>query len=52
MKVSKPCKIKDGWAVKITRKNNSKYRATSPDYQSVVDYRNEILAEAAKKRTR
>lgn len=41
--ITEPYKIDGGYAVKIIRRNGSEYRAISPDYQSVVDYRNEFL---------
>ena len=50
--ITEPYKIKTGWAVKITRRNQTTYQVSSSDYQSIVDYRNEFLAEQAKKRGR
>lgn len=52
MSISNIYRIKDGYAVKITRTNGSSYQVKSEDYQSMVDYRNEYLQVQAKKRGR
>lgn len=50
MPISEVYNIKDGYAVKITRRNGQTYQVTSQDYQSLVEYREEYLAAQAKKR--
>lgn len=47
--ITEPYKIKNGWAVKITRKNNTFYETKSEDLQSIIDYREEFLAERQKR---
>lgn len=52
MSISEPYKIDGGYAVKITRRNGAEYRATSPDYQSIVEYRNDFLEFQKQKQKR
>jgi len=49
--ITEPYNLKGLWTVRITRKNGQTYLVTSPDKQSIEDYRAEFLA-AQKKRTR
>lgn len=48
--ITEPYQIKDGWAIKITRRNGTSYQVKSEDYQSIVDYREEFLAAALKRK--
>lgn len=50
MPISEVYEIKNGYAVRITRRNGGTYQVTSEDYQSMVEYRQEYLAAQAKKR--
>lgn len=50
MSISNIYSIKDGYAVKITRRNGQTYQVKCEDYQSLVEYREEFLAAQAKKR--
>lgn len=47
--ITEPYQIKDGWTVKITRKNNTSYEVKSEDLQSIIDYREEFLAAQQKR---
>ena len=48
--ITEPYKIETGWAVDITRKNGKKYRVTSEDKQSIVDYRAFFLSQKQRSR--
>ena len=52
MSISLVYEIKGGSAVSIERRNGTKYQVHSPDYQSMVEYRAEYLAEQAKRKVR
>lgn len=41
--ITEPYNLKGLWTVKITRNNGQTYLVTSPDKQSIVDYRQEFL---------
>lgn len=47
--ITEPYQIKDGWAVKITRRNGTSYQVKSEDYQSIAEYREEFLAAVQKR---
>jgi len=42
----RPELIDGEWTIMVPRKNGTTYRVHSPDLQSVIDYRNELLAYA------
>lgn len=50
--ITEPYSIGHEWCVQITRNNGTKYLVRSEDYQSIVDYRNEFIEQAVKRKTK